>query len=120
MIVVSNASPLVGLASIRQLDLLRQLYSEVHIPEAVWQEVVVDGAGQPGSTEIENAEWIKRRQVANTQLVHSLLQYLDEEAKHKGLIDEVKRYLDELRNVFGFRISEGLYRRVLTDEGEWR
>jgi hypothetical protein len=41
MIVVSNASPLVGLASIRQLDLLRQLYSKVHIPEAVWQEVVV-------------------------------------------------------------------------------
>ena len=39
---------------------------------------MVDGAGQPGSTEIENAEWIKRRQVANTQLVHSLLQYLDE------------------------------------------
>ena len=162
MIVVSNASPLVGLASIRQLDLLRQLYSEVHIPEAVWQEVVVDGAGQPGSTEVENAKWIKKRQVANTQLVHSLLQYLDGgeseaialaielkaelliiderlgrdtarhfglnftgligllvDAKHKGLIGEVRRYLDELRNVFGFRISESLYRRVLTDEGEW-
>lgn len=162
MIVVSDASPLVGLASIRQLELLRQLYGKVHIPEAVWQEVVVDGAGQPGSIEVENAKWIKRHQVANTQLVHSLLQYLDEgeseaialaielkaelliiderlgrdtarhfglnftgiigllvDAKHKGLIDEVKRYLDELRNVFGFRISEGLYRRVLTDEGEW-
>ena len=24
----------------------------------------------------------------------------------------------ELRNVFGFRISESLYQRVLTDEGE--
>jgi predicted nucleic acid-binding protein len=85
MIVVSNASPLVGLASIRQLDLLRQLYSEAHIPGAVWQEVVVDGV----------------------------------DAKRKGLIDEVKRYLDELRNVFGFRVSENLYQRVLTDEGEW-
>jgi predicted nucleic acid-binding protein len=78
MIVVSNASPLVGLASIRQFDLLKQLYGKVHIPEAVWQEVVVDGAGQPGSTEVENAKWIKRYQVADTRLVHSLLQYLDE------------------------------------------
>jgi len=162
MIVVSNASPLVGLASIRQFDLLKQLYGKVHIPEAVWQEVVVDGAGQPGSTEVESAEWIKRYQVADIRLVHSLLQYLDEgeseaialaveleaellviderlgrdtarhfglnftgligllvDAKHKGLIDEIKRYLDELRNVFGFRISESLYRRVLADEGEW-
>jgi predicted nucleic acid-binding protein len=78
MIVVGNASPLVGLASIRQFDLLKQLYGKVHIPEAVWQEVVVDGAGQPGSTEVENAKWIKRYQVADTRLVHSLLQYLDE------------------------------------------
>ncbi len=78
MIVVSNASPLVGLASIRQLDLLKQLYGKVHIPEAVWREVVINGAGQPGSTEVENAGWIKRHQVANTRLVQSLLQYLDE------------------------------------------
>ena len=35
MNVVSNASPLIALIRIGQLDLLRQLYSEIIIPEAV-------------------------------------------------------------------------------------
>ena len=47
MNVVSNASPLIALVRIGQLDLLCQLYGEI-IPEAVWQEVVVEGADQPG------------------------------------------------------------------------
>ncbi len=46
MTVVSDASPLINLARIGQLDLLRQLYGTMLLPEAVWQEVVVDGAGQ--------------------------------------------------------------------------
>lgn len=33
MIVVSNTSPLTNLAAIGQVDLLRQLYGEVHIPD---------------------------------------------------------------------------------------
>ena len=46
MSIVSNSSPLVSLARIGRLDLLSQLYGELTIPEAVWQEVVVEGAGQ--------------------------------------------------------------------------
>jgi len=51
--IVSNASALINLARIGQLDLLHQLYGELVVTEAVWQEVVVEGAGQtagaPGS-----------------------------------------------------------------------
>jgi predicted nucleic acid-binding protein len=42
MKVVSNASPLINLARIGQLSLLPRIFSRVLIPEAVWQEVVVD------------------------------------------------------------------------------
>ena len=49
MIVVSNASPLINLARVGRIDLLQQLYDELIIPEAVWQEVVIDGSGQPGA-----------------------------------------------------------------------
>ena len=48
MTVVSDASALINLARIGELELLRQLYGEVLIPQAVWREVVVKGAGQPG------------------------------------------------------------------------
>ena len=40
------------------------------------------------------------------------------EAKHKGLIRSIKPYLDALRDIAGFRISDILYLRILQDEGE--
>ncbi|MFH1992497.1 MAG: hypothetical protein ABIK98_08835 [Pseudomonadota bacterium] len=56
MNVVSNASPLINMACIGKLNLLNQLYGELLIPEAVWNEVVVEGKGQPGSEEIKSAD----------------------------------------------------------------
>jgi hypothetical protein len=40
------------------------------------------------------------------------------DAKHHGLIAEVRPYLDQLRIIAGFRISDALFRRVLADEQE--
>ena len=40
------------------------------------------------------------------------------EAKGKGCIDSVKEYLDRLRDVAGFHLSQRLYMRVIQDEGE--
>ena len=77
MNVVSNASPLIALIRIGQLDLLRQLYSEIIIPDAVWHEVVVEGADQPGVEAVSSASWIMRRTVTNRPLVHGLQQELD-------------------------------------------
>jgi predicted nucleic acid-binding protein len=48
MKIVSNSSPLINLARIGKLGLLRELYGELIIPEAVWHEVVVEGSSQPG------------------------------------------------------------------------
>ena len=76
MSVVSNASPLVGLARLGHLELLHALYRDVLVPEAVWQELVVQGAGQPGAVELERAPWIRRCAVANQVLVQSLRQQL--------------------------------------------
>jgi predicted nucleic acid-binding protein len=65
------------LARIQSLNLLRQLYGKIIIPEAVWQEVVIEGAGQPGAEEIKGAAWIRRQAVANRSLVLALRQELD-------------------------------------------
>jgi len=77
MTVVSDASPLINLARIGELGLLRQLYGEILIPEAVWREVVVEGAGQPGADEVGKASWIRAREVTNEHLVRALRQDLD-------------------------------------------
>jgi predicted nucleic acid-binding protein len=75
--VVSDASPLINLARIGELDLLHRLYGALLIPDAVWREVVIKGAGQPGAEEVRAASWIKTRDVVNEHLVRALRQDLD-------------------------------------------
>lgn len=77
MIVVSDTSVLVNLAWLNQLDILPALYGEVIIPTAVWEEIVVLGAGKVGSQEITQATWIKRKSPQNENLIDSLRQTLD-------------------------------------------
>lgn len=59
MIVVSNSSPLICLARIGRLDLLRTLFEHIHLAEEVWQEVVVRGAGRPAAQAVPCASWIE-------------------------------------------------------------
>ena len=91
MILVSNASPLVNLARIGRLEILRDLFGEVCVPDAVWAEVVVAGEGQPGAQELAEASWVKRCQVRNQPLVQALRQELDAgEAEANALALELK------------------------------
>ena len=75
--VVSNTSPLINLAQIGMLDLLQKLYGEIYVPDAVWQEVVIQGKGQPGATELVKSYWVHRQSATNIQLVQALRQDLD-------------------------------------------
>ena len=76
MSVVSNASPLIGLARIGKLELLQQLYGELVLPEAVEHEVVVEGAELPAADQVGKATWIKSQAVSNKQLVRVLQENL--------------------------------------------
>lgn len=77
MTVISDASPLVSLARIEALELLPTLYGTVTIPDAVWNEVVVDAEKQPGVQAIRNASWVETQAVSNQDLVQALRQDLD-------------------------------------------
>jgi len=46
MIVVSNASPLINLAWIDELDIIPKLFGEITVPKGVWDEVVSAGKGK--------------------------------------------------------------------------
>lgn len=77
MLVVSNSTPLMHLPAMGELDILRVLFGEIHIPEAVYEEVVVRGAGKPGAVEVAQADWVKRHRVDNTLAVLMLQDQLD-------------------------------------------
>ena len=77
MIVVSNTSPLITLARAGRLDLLHTVHGDIIIPDAVFNEITVAGAGEPGAYEVATGAWIKRRPALNTPLVNALGLELD-------------------------------------------
>ena len=69
MKIVANSTPLIELSKIHRLELLRDVYHSIIIPEQVYAEVVIDGVGEPGATEVAESQWILRRAVTNENQV---------------------------------------------------
>ncbi|MGH9741023.1 MAG: DUF3368 domain-containing protein [Candidatus Acidiferrum sp.] len=66
MIVVSDSSPLVILSKLGCFSLLHRLFPRVLISAEVHHEVVIAGAGLPGSAEVEKAPWIEVRDLPSS------------------------------------------------------
>jgi len=61
MSAVSNAGPLIHLAKIGRLNLLKEIFEEIIVPRIVKAEVIDRGRqkGKPDAFIIGNADWIK-------------------------------------------------------------
>jgi predicted nucleic acid-binding protein len=77
LIVISNASPIINLAIIGRLKLLKTFWGKIYVPEAVWKEVVIDGEDKNEVAEIKNSDWIIVEKVKDQNLVLLLMQNLD-------------------------------------------
>ena len=78
---VCDSSPLIHLAAIGRLYLLRDYYNSITIPPAVWRDVVDQGGNREGAKEIKNAHaegWITVKSPNNTELIKALLKDLHE------------------------------------------
>ena len=71
MIVVSNAGPIIALTQIRQLELVRGLFGQIRVPEAVRAELI------QCRLEIEAATWIISTPVEDVAMVRLLRERLD-------------------------------------------
>lgn len=79
MPVVSNTSPIWNLASIERLDLLRDQFSDVRIPDDVWQELQVRH-GYPEVARIQRAmhdNWLSVETLTQPYLQQSLMLEVD-------------------------------------------
>jgi predicted nucleic acid-binding protein len=78
MIVVSNTTPLIGLAQIQRFDLLQHLFGQIHIPQAVYDEAAVAGREEGGARrEVSSAAWIRTVNVKDRLAVEVLLDEMD-------------------------------------------
>ncbi len=79
------------------------------IPDAVFEEITVAGAGEPGAREIAQATWVKRQSVRNTPLVTALRLELDAgEAEAIALAIETDADLILLDERIGRRAAQRL------------
>lgn len=108
MRVVSNAGPLITLSKLGKLNLLKELYGTIVIPDAVQYEVVVQGKGAIGAEEVANSVWITVEAVTNKLAVELLRERLDiGESEAIILSLESKADLLLMDEARGRRISEG-------------
>ena len=56
--IIADSGPLISLAIIDQLTILKQLYPRVIVPPAVWHEVTVKGKGLPGAEAVAQLSWL--------------------------------------------------------------
>ncbi len=159
-IVVSNTTPIIGLAMLGKFNLLQSLFNVIHIPQAVYDEIAVRGVNRIGAAEVTQGiadGWIVVKQIHPSNALTTLKVDLDDgeaeaitmaiqENADLILLDEMKarakaqalalqttgtigilllarkanihinlqQSLDQLRG-HGFRISEELYRQILTN-----
>lgn len=77
MIAVINASPLISLAVIDQLDILREIFSTVYVPFHVYNEVVDDKNERRGAELLKTKDWLEVVTVSNKSSVDLLSYQLD-------------------------------------------
>jgi hypothetical protein len=74
---VVDSSPLIGLARIGLLDLLRRSGRRVLVPAAVWDEVTAQSYSAPGAEVVRAAEWLRVESAPDPAAVASLALVVD-------------------------------------------
>ena len=77
--VVADTGPLIALARVGQLELLRRLYTRVQVPTVVHAELAI-ASGRPGAIVLARAfeaGWIEVQAVLDSQAVSELSRLLD-------------------------------------------
>jgi uncharacterized protein len=114
LILVSDASPIISLSAIARLGLIEQIYGQVLIPEAVSQEILSGGPGQPGIVELRGATWLIARRVQDQILSRALEGELDRgEAAAIALAIETKADLLLIDERRGRQVAMRLGLKVL-------
>lgn len=91
MPVVSDTSPILGLSAIGHLELLKDQFGEVFIPQAVLAELKVetDFRGTDSIQQALNLGWLKSKEIQNKPLAQSLSLEL-----HKGEAEAITLAMD--------------------------
>jgi predicted nucleic acid-binding protein len=109
VIVIADTSVVSNLAIIGRATLLPQIYGEVVVPDAVWEELKTGSEDHPVVSGVLFEEWLQRRSVQHHDAVDDLMRELDEgEAEAIVLAQELRADLLLLDERQGRRVAQRL------------
>ena len=79
MPIVADSGPILSFARANRLDILEKVTGGLTVPQAVWDEIVVKGAGRPASRIVAEQGWIRSRTLRDPSLAEQLPERL-----HRG------------------------------------
>lgn len=102
MKVVADSSPIISCARAGKLHLIKDVYSKIIIPPAVYREIVIDGLGKPGDNELKDSIsiWVEVKEPSCKDIIAILNHDLGEgESEAIALANELDAYLliDEIK-----------------------
>ena len=86
--IVSNTTPIISLLKLHQLELLRQLYTQIYVPLAVYKEIEL-GKAKGYYKDLSKIEWINIVEIQDKQAVKYFLDLDAGEAEAIVLATEI-------------------------------
>ncbi len=77
MTIVSNTTPLIAMAAIGRFALLQELFGEILIAQAVYDEAAAGSQKDEAFQRLKQASWIRVETVEDREAVQGLLETLD-------------------------------------------
>jgi len=103
--VISNTTPILSFIKLNRLDILRDIYKEIIIPEAVYEEL--EKGKHKYYVDFSDESWIKIFKVRNKNLINQFQDELDKgEAEAIALAIEISADLLLIDEKFGRKIAE--------------
>lgn len=112
MIVVADTTPLISLMKVGHLNLVQQLFGEIQIPNAVYQELVYNTRFPEESRQIRECPFIKKVDVEDVRAVELLRRSSGLDAGESEAI-----ILADTKNVFLLLMDEVKGRQVAKQMG---
>ena len=107
-IVITNSTPIIALALIDQVELLRHLYTEVLIPPAVQTEVMAGGSSGIGMVQLQQASWLRTQALLDSRRADLLADLDRGEAEVIALAQELNADLVIIDERLGRRYAKRL------------
>ena len=104
---ISNTTPILSLLKINKIDLLKELYGEITIPNGVYEEIE-KGKEKPYYKDLALIDWIKIEHIKNKDSMAFFIDLDDGEAEVLILAKEQNAELVILDEIMGRRYAKRL------------